>query len=71
MSNSTATLIQEQINYVIDQLVELKNHFQTGYTMDQYFGELIYAPMTVDQFNAKFEPLNDQLTQLRYQQAEF
>ena len=72
MSTSTqfASLIQDQINNIVDELVELKAQFQSGKYLN-WDGELVHAPMSVDHFNSLFEPLNDKLIQLQLQQAEF
>lgn len=69
MSTTISSLVQEQINLIVDELVELKARFTSGYMM--FDGELLYAPLTIEQFNERFEPLNEKLIQLQLQQAEY
>jgi len=73
MSNQTTTnlsdLLQDQINYYIDQLVDLKARYQSGLHIN-WDGETIYAPsLTLREFNEQFEELNDKLLELQLHQA--
>lgn len=87
MSNSTsvkfASLLQDQIDTLIQELIDLKSEFISGQKPASVFrieaGDdwpsdvpmMVSSSMTLQKFTRLFEELNGKLEQLQLQQAEW